>query len=322
MPSTEHGFMRVDEEARPAAWVECLDKLHAEPFYRDYKDRIRAILAPRSTGLYLEVGAGVGTDAMALGAKVIAVDKSVTMCRESRARGHMTSVVADAEALPFPSGLVDGCWSDRTFQHLADPRRALAELTRVMKPGAVIVVADPDYGTQAMEFPDQSLASAVLSFRAHHALRNGTLANEMGSRFIEAGLEDVSVEERRLIVRDPTAVDNVMGLRTWAHAALDLGMMSDDQVARWETLYDQVVAEGEFLWSVFFFITSGHKPCRLVSQASGDDPDPALRSQFGTLEGRSLPGASATLMSALDSGRYLSDVLILAPALTAAPRSD
>jgi len=260
VPSSQHGFTRVDEEARPAAWVECLDKLHGEPFYRDYKDRIRAILAPRTAGLYLEVGAGVGTDAMALGATVIAVDKSLTMCRESRARGQMMSVAANAETLPFPSGLVDGCWSDRTFQHLVDPQRALEELTRVMKPGAVIVVADPDYGTQAMRFPDQSLASRVLSFRTHHALRNGALAHEMGSRFVEAGLEDVSVEEKRLIVRDPTSVDNVMGLRSWARTASDRGIMNGDEVARWEMLYDQVVAEGEFLWSVSFFITSGRKP--------------------------------------------------------------
>ena len=262
MPNSplQHGFTRVDEEARPAAWVECLDKLHGEPFYRDYKDRIRAILAPRTTGLYLDVGAGVGTDAMALGAKVIAIDRSLTMCRESRARGHAMSVAASAEALPLPSALVDGCWSDRTFQHLVHPQRALEELTRVMKPGAAIVVADPDYGTQAMHFPDQGLARRVLDFRAQHLLRNGTLAHEMGSRFVEAGLEDVSVEERRLIVRDPTSIDNVMGLRSWARTASDRGLMSDDEVARWEASYDRVVEDREFLWSVSFFITSGRKP--------------------------------------------------------------
>jgi SAM-dependent methyltransferase len=259
VPSWQHAFTRVDEEARPHDWVECLDRFHGEPFYRDYKDRIRAILAPRATGLYLEVGAGVGTDALALGANVIAVDKSLTMCRESRARGQGMSVAADAEALPLPSGLVDGCWSDRTFQHLLHPERALAELTRVMKPGAVIVVADPDYGTQTLPFPDPGLASQVLSFRAHHLLRNGTLAHEMGSRFVAAGLEDVSVEERRLIVRDPTSLDNVLGLRSWARTACDRGIMNDEDVARWETLYDQVVADGEFLWSVSFFITSGLK---------------------------------------------------------------
>jgi hypothetical protein len=35
--------------------------------------------------------------------------------------------------------------------------------------------------------------------------------------------------------------------------------MSNDEVARWETLYDQVVAKDSFLWSVTFFTTSGNK---------------------------------------------------------------
>src|SRR5262245_49435187 len=112
----EHGFTRVDDAARPADWVECLDLIQREPFYRAYKDRIKQILAPRATGLYLEVGAGVGTDARALGARAIGVDRSLTMCRESRARGQDMAVAADAEALPLPSALVDGRWADRTFQ--------------------------------------------------------------------------------------------------------------------------------------------------------------------------------------------------------------
>jgi len=256
----EHGFTRVDREARPADWVECLDKLHGEPFYRAYKERVREILAPRPAGLYLEVGAGVGTDASALGAKVIGIDRSSTMCREARARGQRLSVVADAEALPLPSGLVDGCWSDRTFQHLARPRRALHELVRVMKPGATIVLVDPDYGTQAMVLPDQPIAQKVFDFRARHALRNGTLAHQMGRCFVEANLHDVSVEERTLIVRDPTAVDNVMGLRSWARAAQKGGSINEVEAQRFETSYDEVVARGSFRWSVSFFITSGRKP--------------------------------------------------------------
>ena len=256
---TEHGFTRVDREARPSDWIDVLDRLQREPFYRAYKERVREILSPRPTGLYLEVGAGAGSDALALGARVIGVDSSQTMCREARARGLSRVVKANAEALPLPSDLVDGGWGDRTFQHLADPGRALAELVRVMKVGATLVVVDPDYGTQAMDFPDLELAQKVLAFRAHHALRNGTLAGRMGQCFGEAGLCDVATEERVLVVRDPTAVDNVMGLRSWARAALACGMMSEAEAQRFEALYDRVVADGSFRWSVSFFITSGRK---------------------------------------------------------------
>lgn len=260
-PATgEHGFTRVDEEARPGAWVECLDLLLGEPFYREYKDRVRAILAPRPIGIYLDIGAGVGTDALAAGVTVIGVDRSLTMCRESHARGLLRCVVGDAEALPFSSGLVDGCWSDRTFQHLAHPDRALDEIVRILKPCGTVIVVDPDYGTQVMELPDQRLAQKVLDFRAHLALRNGTLGHQMAGKFVAAGLEHVSVEAKTLIVRDPRSLDDVMGLRSWARAARVHGTINDEEVNRWETLYDETVAQGKFLWSVTFFITSGRKP--------------------------------------------------------------
>lgn len=249
----------MDDDARPADWVECLDRLHREPFYREYKRRVRELLAPQPAGVYLEVGAGVGTDALALGARVIGIDRSLTMSREARMRGLTMSIVADAMRLPLPSGSVDGCWSDRTFQHLADPRRALGELVRVLKPGATVVVVDPDYGTQTLNFPDQDLASKVMRFRADHLLRNGRLAHQMRQLFEEAALDNVSVEEKVLMTTEPTAVDNVMGFRTWARTAMARGFMTETEVHRWEALYDAVVAEGVFRWSVSFFITSGRK---------------------------------------------------------------
>jgi SAM-dependent methyltransferase len=256
----DHGFTRVDESSRPAALVECLDTLHTHPFYRQYKARVREILRPLRAGLYLEVGAGVGTDAMIPGVNVIALDKSLTMCREARARGQRMVIAAEAEALPLPSNTVDGCWADRTFQHLDAPVVALRELTRVMKPEATIVVVDPDYGTQAMDFPDRRLADQVLSFRADSMLRNGTLAHQMPEWFVDVGLECERAEEHRLVVRDPASLDGVLGLRSWARTAAERGTMTYDEATRWEALYDQVVAEGRFSWSVSFFVTAGRKP--------------------------------------------------------------
>ncbi len=254
----KHGFEHVDDEPDPKAWVDVLDRLHAEPFYREYKARVRELLAPERSGRYLEVGAGVGTDAAALGASVVGVDRSLTMCREARSRG-LPVLVGAAEALPLSSNSVDGCWADRTFQHLAHPEKALRELIRVTKPGGRVVVVDPDYGTQVVEHPDQRLAQKVLDFRAHQMLRNGTLAHRMAGMFIEASLEHVAVEEKTVVVRDPASLDNVLGLRSWALTASRAGFMTNDEVARWETLYDQVVAKGSFLWSVTFFTTSGNK---------------------------------------------------------------
>ena len=47
----------------------------------------------------------------------------------------------------------------------------------------------------------------------------------MGGLFAEAGLTDVVVEAAPVVLRDPTALDNAMGLRTWAAVAHERGAL-------------------------------------------------------------------------------------------------
>jgi len=260
---TAHGFTAVDSQADPARWVRCLDTLCADPFYVSYKGRIREIMRSLRGSRYLDVGAGTGEDARALarasGATVVAVDLSLTMATEARRRGLASALVGTASALPFRDGAFDGCWADRVFQHLDSPSTALRELVRVTRVGGRVALLDPDYGTQALEFPDQGLASKVLRFRAERGLRNGMLAARMGKLFSETGLTDVQCEPMTLRVRDANALDNVFGLRTWARSAESVGYLTRSEALRWEALFDEVVTAGGFRWEVTFFLTVGRK---------------------------------------------------------------
>jgi SAM-dependent methyltransferase len=260
----KHGFMDVDSQDDPGTWVRCLDTLQREPFYAAYKKCVRELLDPRPGGRYLDVGAGTGDDAREAAASaqatVVALDHSRTMIAEALHRGLATGVVGCARSLPFGDAVFDGCWADRTLQHVLDPQRVLAEMVRVTRPAGRVVGVDPDYDTQVMEFPDQVLARRVLRYRAERALRNGALAHRMPGIFSELGLFRVQAEAMTLIVRDHTAVDNVMGLRTWAGTAQSEGYLSGEDVSRWERLFSETVTAGRFLWAVTFFLTAGMKP--------------------------------------------------------------
>ncbi len=262
----EHAFTDVDAQPDPAAWVRVLDKVRQEPLYAAYKQRTVELLDPQSGGRYLEVGTGAGTDALAFAARfnvsVVGADSSSVMIEEAKRRGLTDAVVADAHALPFESESFDGAWADRTFQHLADPVAALAELVRVVKPGGRFIVVDPDYGTQVVDVPDQDLARRVLRFRAEFGLRNGTLAHQMGRLFVQAGLADVQVEAVPIVLRDPTALDNALGLRDWAVFAHEQGLVEADEVPAWEAALDEAATNGCFLYSFSLFITAGRKPLR------------------------------------------------------------
>ncbi len=264
MSSSEHGFTAVDEQEDPTSWIGVLDRVRHERAYAAYKQRIGELLAPAAAGRYLDVGAGTGADALALasafGVAVAGVDASTTMVEEARRRGLVDAHVADAHALPFGDASFDGAWADRTFQHLLHPDVALAELIRVVKPGGRLVIADPDYDTQVLELPDQELSRRVLRFRADHALRNGTLAHRMSGLFVDAGLTEVAAEAFPVVLRDPAALDNAMGLRSWAETAHKRGVVSAEDVDSWTKALDETIAAGRFQYAFSVFVTFGTRP--------------------------------------------------------------
>jgi SAM-dependent methyltransferase len=253
----------VDAQPDPGYWVGVLDTAREEPAYRAYKARVAQLLEPREGQRLLEVGTGTGDDALALaagsGACVVGVDSSQTMVDEARRRGLREVVLADASALPFEAECFDACWTDRVFQHLPDPVTALREMARVTRRGGRVLVVDPDYDTQVVDVADQELARRVLRFRADHLLRNGTLAHRLGGLFAEAGLVDVHVEAAPVTLRDPAALDNAMGLRSWAGVAHERGLLAAEDVARWEQQLDDAVAAGRFLYAFSLFLTHGRK---------------------------------------------------------------
>jgi hypothetical protein len=110
---------------------------------------------------------------------------------------------------------------------------------------------------QVVDVEDQELARRVLNFRADHLLRNGTIAHRVPGLLTQLGVDDLRIEPATLVVRDPTEVDNVMGLWTWAATAHNRGLLSAEEAEAWPVQLNRAVASGRFLYAVTFFITAG-----------------------------------------------------------------
>ena len=117
---------------------------------RQYEDRAEAIalkrLLPSGGKLLLELGAGAGrnTTRYAGYERIVLLDYSRTQLQQARARlgssPRYIYVAADIYKLPFIDRLFDGATMIRTLHHMAEAPRALAQVRRVLQPGAIFIL--------------------------------------------------------------------------------------------------------------------------------------------------------------------------------------
>ena len=113
--------------------------------------RIQLVRAvnPQPGEKILDLAAGTGTSSVALsktGASIVAGDFSEGMLEVGRAKHgknpQISFVHADAMKLPFKKDEFDAVTMSFGLRNVLDPKKALAELFRVTKPGGRIVICE------------------------------------------------------------------------------------------------------------------------------------------------------------------------------------
>jgi demethylmenaquinone methyltransferase/2-methoxy-6-polyprenyl-1,4-benzoquinol methylase len=106
---------------------------------------VRAV-APQAGERILDIAAGTGTSSAALartGARVVAVDFSGGMIAEGRKRhSNIEFIEADAEKLPFGDEEFDAVTISFGLRNVNQPKIALGEMYRVLKPGGRLVICE------------------------------------------------------------------------------------------------------------------------------------------------------------------------------------
>jgi demethylmenaquinone methyltransferase/2-methoxy-6-polyprenyl-1,4-benzoquinol methylase len=106
-------------------------------------------VAPVRGERILDVAAGTGTSSASLaasGASVVAADFSPGMIEVGRRRQasvpNIVFVEADATALPFDDASFDAVTISFGLRNVVEPRKALAEFHRVLRPGGRVVICE------------------------------------------------------------------------------------------------------------------------------------------------------------------------------------
>jgi SAM-dependent methyltransferase len=105
----------------------------------------------------LDVGCGPGSITLGLAAvvapgEVVGIDLQPSQVEQAHALTVAHGVanarfeVADTYQLPFPDQSFDAVFAHAVLMHLHEPARALKEIRRILRPGGVAGIRDPDWG--------------------------------------------------------------------------------------------------------------------------------------------------------------------------------
>jgi len=251
-----------------AAYLDTADKL-MEAFKQLTYERMHIQPGQR----ILDLGCGPGTDTIPLAqcvgpsGQVVGVDYDAEMIAEADQRAQKAGVSAcvkheraDATALPFESNYFDACRSERTFQHLLDPTKALSEMARVTKPGGWIVVLDPDWGSLSVDANDIESERRLARVLAGCLVNHGFSGRRLYGLFKKQGLVEVSAEVCGLHFSDYALARQMWLMDKVEREALALGVVTNQELDQLHAYWEQASADGVYFGSMHGILVSGRKP--------------------------------------------------------------
>ena len=263
-------WARVDTGTDAAGLADYLARVTAVEGVQAYKRHAYAALRVGEGARVLDVGCGIGGDVRGIAqlvgrtGRVVGLDFTEAFVAEARQQSadHPTIEYrqGDAHALPFPDASFDAARSERVFQHLADPRTALAEMRRVTRPGGRVVVTEPDWDTLVLDLPDHvTLARKIRSFWTDSAARHGRMGRELPRLFREGGFQQIDVVPAAVYLSDYRVANEGCSLEHAAELARGAGVVTDSEAGTWIAALRAQAAAGHFWCAVMAFTVAGRR---------------------------------------------------------------
>lgn len=216
------GVIDFAVDTPPPEHTAYLDDAASSDNGRRYKQLAIEALAIASGQTVLDIGCGPGTDlprlsdAVGPAGTVLGVDNSTVRTAEARRRTAglpaVTVLRGDARRLPLRDDTVDRARADRVLQHVTQPLNALIEARRVLRPGGILSLAEPDWDTLAIDDPDTATSRQFTQFISDKT-ENGTIGRQLPRLATQAGLAVRTVDATPMIFREARLGERVLGLR-------------------------------------------------------------------------------------------------------------
>lgn len=219
--------------------------------------------------LILDIGCGSGfvtRDIARLTAgTVIAVDGSHQLLTIARTTLHdhpnTHLCLADAHALPFPTGTFDAVTCNLLLMWVDNPQRAVHEMTRVTKPsGTVLATLEPDYGGK-LHWPENP---RIDPYFAGEAIRkkggDPHIGRKLRALFATAGLHTtIGIGNSRIWTCDEDKQYYLHSRDFYIKVLKDAGL-TPQEIDHWEYDYLKSLDDGTQLNFFPQFYAIGKKP--------------------------------------------------------------
>ena len=154
----------------------------------------------------LEVGCGIGAQTIILrqnnpNCRFTCIDISLHSILQARLRmeeqnqARVSFVQADISHLPFKDHSFDHLFVCFVLEHLADPRKGLTALKRLVKPGGSITVIEGDHGSTSF-YPPSALALQTIKCLVDLQARSGgnaLIGRQLYPLLAATGFKDICV---------------------------------------------------------------------------------------------------------------------------------
>jgi SAM-dependent methyltransferase len=175
----------------------------------------------------------------------------------------------DARALPFSDGEFDLALAVTVLRHIPGADRAVAQMTRVVRPGGRVAVFEGDTDGCLINHPDRELTRRVVMSGTDDTNLDGQLARRLPGVLLEAGLENVHAQAFTTLERDPNGFFAERCVR-WATGAAHTGAISAAERDRWlEALRQEQVAD-RYLVAQIQILAWGYRPSADVDSVNVD----------------------------------------------------
>jgi ubiquinone/menaquinone biosynthesis C-methylase UbiE len=265
-------WTQVDSTGDPSWFIRFLDGSRAGNLAVIKQDpgKFYSYLEVQEGQHILDVGSGTGDLTRPLaalvgpGGRVVGIDYSQTMVEEARRRAveegsPVEFVHGDVHALPFEDAEFDVVQVRLVFQHLHDPRPALAELVRVLKPGGRLAIVEQDWETLVIDATDRALTRKVVNL-FNDVLPNGWIGRQLYGLLKQAGLERVATTGALVLRPDYDVMSKLLGFDHVLDRLREQDRATSAQIEMWKEDLMQRSQEGRFMCGFTMFTATGQKP--------------------------------------------------------------